>query len=165
MTGDQRADSRQDSGEIPTVQIPWKTLRWFGEFEDGSCAARLEHAVNLAETRFVIGKVAEAESACHQIKGSIRKGQAESVGFEKWNGDARRRSRMPWGEPAFHPGADKHGMGKIRAKDTGFPGVSESKSEIAGSATQIENQSVGALKDRSKALRSASAPPPIQLER
>src|SRR5206468_11919300 len=104
-------------------------------------------------TRFVISKVAEAESASHQIKGSIRERQAESVGFEKWNRDARRPTGVPWGELDFQPGADKHGVRKIRAEDAGFAGVSESQSEIAGSATQIQNHSIGAFKDRSKALR------------
>src|SRR5439155_1621252 len=83
----------------------------------------------------------------------------------KWNRDARRPTGVPWGELDFQPGADKHGVRKIRAEDAGFAGVSESQSEIAGSATQIQNHSIGAFKDRSKALRSPSAPQPIQLER
>jgi len=48
VPGNEAADFRQDFAEIPAIEIPQQTIRWFGEFEDGDGAARLQDALNFA---------------------------------------------------------------------------------------------------------------------
>src|SRR5207245_9672885 len=108
VAGDEPADFRQDFGEIPAVQIPEQALWWFTEFENGDGAARLEDTLNFAKACFIVGQIAEAESASYEIKGSIGKRQAEGVGFEKRH-SGRGVSAGRRGEScALRFGADKH---------------------------------------------------------
>jgi len=77
------ANSRQDFAKIPTIEITQQTVGRLGEFQDGDGAARFEHALNLAQSGFVVGQIAKSESAGNQIKGSGGEGKPKSVGFEK----------------------------------------------------------------------------------
>src|SRR2546427_526952 len=49
------ANSRQDFAKIPAIEITRQTVGRLGEFQDGDGAARFEHALNLAQSGFVVG--------------------------------------------------------------------------------------------------------------
>src|SRR6266850_7223195 len=112
FTGNETADFRQDFAEIPAIEIPQQSIGWFGEFEDGDRATRLQHALNFAQAGFVIGEVSKAESGGHEIERAIGEGQTHGVGFEKWN---RSRDVFRCGcnqRGVFRFCANEHGVGK-----------------------------------------------------
>jgi hypothetical protein len=55
-------------------------------------------------------------------------------------------------------------MGEIRTDDSGFPGMRESQSEIAGSAAEIEDEGLGPFENGPQTLRGAGAPKAIELQ-
>jgi len=77
------ANPRQDFAKIPAIKIGQQTIGRLGEFQDGDGAAGLEHALNLAQAGFIVGEIAKAEGAGHQIKRCTGKRKPESIGFKK----------------------------------------------------------------------------------
>jgi len=65
----------------------------------------------------------------------------------------------------FLSSADKHGMYEIRADDARFSSTRECEREIAGSATEIEDESVGPVEDGLQTPGGASAPEAVELQR
>src|SRR6266571_7847368 len=165
FAGDNSPNPRQDFAKIPTIEIAPQAFGWFGEFQNGDGATGLEHALNLTQACFIIGEVAKAEGAGHQVKGSTGKGKPERVGLEKrhW----RRGALVPWllfGD-AFFTCSNEHGMGEIRADDADPSGARESESEVTGSTAEIEGESIGAAEDGLQMPGGACAPKAIELQR
>ncbi len=61
--------------------------------------------------------------------------------------------------------ADEHGVGKIRADDTGTSGTSKGKGEISRAATEIKNERIGAAENGAETFCCARAPKAIELQR
>src|SRR6059058_2159799 len=57
------ANPRQDFGKIPAIETAQQAVGRLGKFQDGDGAAGLEHALNLPQAGFVVGKIAKAEGA------------------------------------------------------------------------------------------------------
>ena len=55
-------------------------------------------------------------------------------------------------------------MGEIRADDASFCGTRESESEIAGSAAEIEDESIGPVENRLQTPGGAGTPETIELQ-
>ena len=55
-------------------------------------------------------------------------------------------------------------MGKIHADDARFSGTRESESEIAGSAAEIEDESIGPLENGLQTPGGAGTPEAIELQ-
>jgi len=65
---------------------------------------------------------------------------------------------------AFLSCADQHGMGEIHADDASFSGTRESEGEIAGSAAEIEDESVGPIENGLQTAGGAGTPKAIELQ-
>src|SRR5581483_6545890 len=85
LAGNPPADARKHTTEIPAVEIPPGARRRLREFEDGNRSAGFENAMNLAQTGFIIRQIAKAEGRGDEIERAAGKGQAQRVGFEKWD--------------------------------------------------------------------------------
>src|SRR5712664_2590389 len=158
------ANPWQNFTEIPAIEIAQQTVGRLGEFQDGDGATGLEHALNLAQTGFVVGEVAKAEGAGHQVKRSVCERKPESIGFEKRHRRCNALIRWWHQGGAFLSRSDEHGMGKIRADDTSISGTRESESEITGSTAEIEDQSIGPVENGMQKRGRACAPKPIELQ-
>src|SRR5579859_7048197 len=165
VSREETADAGEDFAKIPTIERAEKAGGRFSELENGDGAAGLEDAMNFAEAGFVIGEIAEAEGGGNEVEGAVSERKAESVGLEEWK-DARRavRGRAEL-RSAFFPGANQHGVSKIRAEDAGLPFPREGKREVTGAAAEIEHIGAGALENWSKEARRAVAPEAIGLKR
>jgi len=165
VSRDETAEAGEDFAKIPTIERAEKAGGRFGELENGDGAAGLEDAMDFAEAGFVIGEIAKAEGGGNEVEGAVSERKAESVGFEKAK-DARRavRGRAEL-RSAFSPGANQHGVGKIRAEDAGLPFPREGKGEVTGAAAEIEDIDAGALENWSKEACRAVAPEAIGLKR
>ncbi len=160
IAGNKPANPWQDFTEIPAIEIAQQTVGRLGEFQDGDGAAGLQHALNLAQAGFIVGEVAKAEGAGHQVKRSVCERKPESIGFKKRH--RRCSALVQWRHPrdAFLSRTDEHGMGEICADDASFSGTRESKSEITGSAAEIEDKSIGAAENGMQKSGGACAPKP-----
>src|SRR6267143_709724 len=145
MAGDEAADLRQDLAEIPTIKISQKAFRRLGKFEYGNGATGFEYPLNFAQAGFVVGKVAEAESAGDEIEGRTDEGQVERVCLNKrhrWRSGQTRMAGDALAFGDFGACAHEHGVREIGADDAGRAHTSEREGEITCSAAEIEDQSV-----------------------
>ena len=159
------ANSRQDFTKIPTIEIAQQAVWRLGEFKDGDGAAGLEDSLNFPQAGFVVGEVAKAEGAGHQVERSAGERKPESIGFEKRHWRCSTLVRRWRQGRAFLFCADEHGMGEIRADDAGLSGSRESESEIAGSAAEIEDERIGPVENGLQTPGGAGTPEAIELQR
>src|SRR6266850_1443670 len=165
VTGNQAADSRQNFAEVPAIEIPQNSIRWFGEFEDGDGAAGLQHALNFAQASFVIGEVSKAKGGGHQVERGFGERQTHGVGFNERQPDDRVSGSALGQRDTFFFCANEHGVSKIRADDAGFSGTSEGEGEISRSTAEIKNERIGATENGMETFCCARAPKAIELQR
>src|SRR6266850_832901 len=165
LPGNEAADFWQDFAKIPAVEIPQQSIEWFGEFEDGDRATRLQDALNFAQAGFVIGEIAEAKGRGDEVEGGVCERQPHGVGFEKRNGSRDGVGCARGQRGTFLFCANEHGMGKIRADDAGASGTGKGKGEISRTATKIKNEGIGAAENGAEKLCCARAPKAIELQR
>ncbi len=125
IAGDKAANLRQHFTKIPAIEIPKQSLGRLGEFQNRNCAAGLEHALNFTQAAFVVGEIAKAESAGHQIKRFVCERKPKSIGFKKRHGRSSALVGRRRQSGAFRVRAHEHSMGEIRANDAGRTHASE----------------------------------------
>src|SRR6266850_5874740 len=165
VPGNEAADFWQNFAEIPAIEIPQQSIRWFGEFEDGDGAAGLQHALNFAQAGFVIGEIAEAKGGGHEVEGGVRERQPHGVGFEKRNGSRDRLGCARGQRGTLFFCANEHGVSKIRPDDSGTSGAGKGKGEISRAAAEIQNERIGPAENGAETFCCARAPKAIELQR
>src|SRR6266403_2732724 len=165
VAGNEAADFRQNFAEVPAVEIPQQSIEWFGEFEDGDGAARLQDALNFAQAGFVIGEIAEAKGRGDEVEGGIGERQAHGVGFEKRNGGRNGLGCARGERGILLFCANKHGVSKIHSDDARTSGTGKGKGEISRAATEIKNKRIGAAQSGAEKFCCARAPETVELQR
>lgn len=132
---DQGADLGQERERVPIVEAAQPGARRSGELQADEAAARLEHAMDLAEGRPEIAHVAHAKSRGHGIEARLREAQVLRV-------DLHAGDPAPQAARGHFPlSLDQHGVIEIRRHDApaGLEARLDQQRQIGGAGPDIQD--------------------------
>ena len=115
-----------------------------------------QHAMELAQSGFVIGEIAEAEGGGDEVEAAVRQRKMEGVGFDDGGIVVAKLFR----------GAREHGVGKIGGED-GLRVLramaQQGQGHVSRAAANVEDGGLGLREDCAKAARGATPPEAVDV--